>query len=343
MPRQTPLGTGTGTGTGTGPSGPPRPPGPPGPTGPLGTTPGTTTGTTPSFASIASAGTSLSSSPYEWTTVQPRPKPKPRAEKPIKSNRLILVQSVATTELSSLALRNAFNKAFVNKGVAGPVVATVSRTLGQNIVVTTTSQFSADYLLEHQPIWEHLVLFKLAQKDEPWHKVVIHGILVADFNNLKGIDLIIDEIKTFNNSLLPISIPYWLTSAEKRQHQLAGSVVVAFATAAEASQAIRHRLYIAGISARVEKLYTTTATTQCSKCQGFGHLDSYCKQMPTCRLCGDKHATQQHICSTCSAKGTKCAHLVPKCTNCKEAHTADFKSCETLLAIKNKKATTTHF
>ena len=311
---------------------------PPGPPAPIGTP-----RATPSFVSVASTGTSFSSSPYEWTTVQPKTKPKPKAEKPAKSNRLILVQSVATTELSSLALRNAFNKAFVNKGVAGPVVATVSRTLGRNIVVSTTSQFSADYLLENQPIWEHLVPFKLAQKDEPWYKVVLHGIPIADFNNFEGMALIIEEIKTFNKGFTPIGTPYWLTSAEKRQHQLAGSVAVAFATAAEASRAIRHRLYVAGISVRVEKLYTTAATTQCLKCQGFGHLNSYCKQVPTCRLCGDKHATQQHVCSTCSAKGTKCAHLVPKCANCKEAHTADFKSCESLIAIKNKKTTAMHF
>ena len=65
--------------------------------------------------------------------------------------------------------------------------------------------------------------------------------------------------------------------------------------------------------------------------------------MPTCRLCGSKHATQQHKCSTCSAKGTRCPHLVPKCANCKEAHTADFKLYKTLIVIKNKKTTTIQF
>ena len=172
---------------------------------------------------------------------------------------------------------------------------------------------------------------------------MLHGISIADFNNVKEIVLIIDKIKTFNKGLFYIGTLYWLISAEKRLHQLAGSVVVAFATEAEASQAIRHRLYVAGISVRVEKLHTTAPTTQCFKCQGFGHLDTYCKHMPTCRLCGSKHATQQHKCSTCSAKGTRCPHLVPKCANCKEAHSADFKSCEVLIAIKATKATTTHF
>ena len=67
---------------------------------------------------------------------------------------------------SSLVLRNAFNKAFIDKGVKGPVVATVSKTLGQNIVVTTTDSFSADFLLEKRSIWEHIYPFLTAQKDK---------------------------------------------------------------------------------------------------------------------------------------------------------------------------------
>jgi hypothetical protein len=198
----------------------------------------------------------------------------------------------AAPDFSSLALRNAFNKAFEEKGVKGPVVNTVTKSLGHNLVVSTSSQFSADYLLENQPIWEHLVSFRKAQKDEPWHKVVLHGVLIADFDTPSGMELVIDEVRTFNKGLNPIGTPYWLSSPENRAIYRAGSVVVAFATAEEASRAIRHRLYIAGISVRVEKLYSTASTTQCSKCQGFGHLENYCKREPICRLCGEKHSTQ---------------------------------------------------
>jgi hypothetical protein len=306
---------------------------------------GTTTQKDTSFASVASAGTTTTTTgTQDWTVVTHKTKAL-RSDfpitKPKKSNRLILVKSPTGQAItfSPLALRNAFNKAFLDKGVEGPVVTSVSKSLGQNLIVTTTSPFSADYLLENQTIWEHLVSFQLAQKDEPWHKVVLHGIPTLDFNTPSGMTLIIEEIKTFNKGLNPIGTPYWLTSADKRVTQRAGSVVIAFATAEEANRAIRHRLYIAGISVRVEKLYSTASTTQCYKCQGFGHLDSYCRYTATCRLCGEKHATQQHVCKTCNAKGTRCLHLVPKCTNCKEAHTADNKSCETLLAIKIQKST----
>jgi hypothetical protein len=299
---------------------------------------------TPSFATVASNNSSRSTSPQEWTLVNKvKPLKKANTQKTqFRSNRLILIKSPnSSNDFSPLAIRNAFNKAFLEKGVKGPVVATVSKTLGQNVVVTTATPFSAEFLLEKQPIWEHIIKFQSAQKDEPWHKVVLHGIPTADFNNPAGMDLVVEEITTFNKDLVPIGTPYWLTPPEKRLIQRAGSVVVAFATAIEASRAIRHRLYVAGISVRVEKLYSTAPTTQCSKCQGFGHLDNYCKRAPRCRLCGELHATHQHTCNTCCIKGSKCPHLVPNCANCKEAHTADFKSCEVLIAIKNKKTTTT--
>ncbi len=161
-----------------------------------------------------------------------------------------------------------------------------------------------------------------------------------DFNTLEGMSLVVEEIQTFNKGFTPIGRPYWLTTPDKRQNQRAGSVVVAFATEAEANRAIRHRLYIGGISVRVGKLYLTAPTTQCRKCQGFGHLDSYCRRAPTCRLCAGNHATEQHHCNTCQAKGTSCPHLEPKCSNCKQAHTANTRSCEVLQAIKSRPSTT---
>jgi hypothetical protein len=64
--------------------------------------------------------------------------------------------------------------------------------------------------------------------------------------------LVVDKIKTFNG-LTPIRTPYRLTLAEKRRDQRARLVAVAFATEEEASRAIRQRLYVGGISVRVEK------------------------------------------------------------------------------------------
>jgi hypothetical protein len=296
----------------------------------------------PSLAQIASQGAiQTTSTPQEWKLVQKRTtksseeasKPQPKACK-----RLILYQAPkdSTSPILPLTLRNAFNKAFADKGVQGPVVNTISRTRSNNIVVTTTSSFSAAYLLEKKPIWEKVLPFKSAQIDETWYKVVVHGIPIRDFDTPKGMELVVDEITTFNQGLKPIGTPYWLTTKEKRKSQLAGSIVVAFASEVEATRAIRSRLFIGGISARVEKLYSVAPTTQCGKCQGYGHLDNHCKKEPQCRLCAENHPTAYHQCSICPTKGKRCPHLAPKCANCKGAHIASSETCELLLAIKSR-------
>lgn len=313
------------------------------------------TPSTVSFASVASQGAKPSDTiAQEWTIVgkQKAPASTPKvAEKPTrpskdKSNRLILIKSSTGTSpnFSPLTTRNALNKAFADKGIKGPVVLSVTRSILQNLVITTASPFTAEFLLDKQAIWQHLIAFKSAQKDEPWHKVVLHGIPIADFNTPEGMELVKEEIKTFNKGFIPIGTPYWMTSAERRRdpNQKGGSVTVAFATEAEANRAIQNRLYIAGISVRVDKLQSTAPTTQCAKCQGFGHLDSHCRRLAKCRLCGENHFTVQHYCSICKIKGSKCPHLEPKCCNCQEAHPANTRTCEVLLAIKNKAINTTH-
>jgi hypothetical protein len=245
-----------------------------------------------------------------------------------------------TSSYSPLATRNALNKAFADKGIKGPVVALVSRSRTENLVITTTPGFTADFLVQNEAMWKHLIPYKTAKKDEPWFKVALHGIPTSDFNTPVGMKLLVEEIATFNKGYTPIGTPYWLTSASKRKEQLAASAVVAFATEQEAARAIKNRLYIAGISIRVEKLYTTAPTTQCTKCQGFGHLESYCYRNPKCGLCAENHATKQHYCASCKQKGTKCIHLAPKCANCKQPHVAKHAACEVLMAISNKTTST---
>jgi hypothetical protein len=63
-------------------------------------------------------------------------------------------------------------------------------------------------MLEKQSIWQHTISFKSAQTDEPWHKVVLNGILITDFDTPNGIELIISEITTFNKGFTPIRTLY---------------------------------------------------------------------------------------------------------------------------------------
>jgi hypothetical protein len=291
-----------------------------------------------SYAQIAKSPSSNTS----WTLVNAKEqakaklansqKNKEQAKSKEKNRRLILINSAISGSMpfSPFKLRNAINDAFKKAGQVELVVRSVSKTLADNIVVSTTESFSAQFLLDHKLVWEHIIPHKGAKRDQNYYKVAIYSIPLGDFNSENGLSLIKDKITTFNKGLDPIGV-YWLTSQERRQDNSTrvGSIAVAFATQQEATRAIRQRLYIAGSSVKVVEFRATPPLTQCSKCQGFGHPEARCQNTLACGLCAsNSHATFQHKCTECTTKGNSCKHLVPKCANCKEPHIASSLSCE---------------
>ncbi|KAF2633551.1 hypothetical protein BU25DRAFT_298191, partial [Macroventuria anomochaeta] len=250
--------------------------------------------TQPSPPTRSYATTASNSQPKttDWQLVGNKKTPAPTPKNSLSTRQLVLLQE-HPAPFNSLQLRNAFNQAFVNKGVSSPVVALVTPSAKQNIVLTTTPTFTAKYLLENQDIWQTLTPFKEALPIQPWYNVVVHNIPTSFSTN--------------------------------EQVQQTGSVCIAFATEQEAQRAIRSRLYLLGISVRVEKLHSTPASSQCQKCQRFGHTETKCSNTTACKICAEPHPTTLHKCNTCGAKGKSCVHTVPVCMNCKGAHTADNK------------------
>jgi len=107
-----------------------------------------------------------------------------------------------------MKIRDSINKAFSQKAqILTPVVGTVAKSqIGTNIVLTTTEKFDAEFLKKNEAIWKPALQFTRAMRDTTWHKVVIHGIPTAIFNDEKGMTLLEEEIKVYNG-LSPISRP----------------------------------------------------------------------------------------------------------------------------------------
>jgi len=294
------------------------------------------TASSKSFAEVAANASPTP--PSQWQVVG---KGKAASKENHREKRLVLVQSVKTQDIDPLQLRNTLNEAFQKHSIKEPVVATVAKSrFGQNIVVTTTDRFNADFLLAHESVWQKIIPYSSATKDSAWFKVVAHGVPVRDFDTEGGMASLKDEVETFNKGLKVVGSPRWLTSHSARETKRMGSVVIAFATEKEAMQATRSRLYIAGSSVKTEKLLPFRADTQCSKCQRFGHPESKCRSTYKCRLCAENHPTDLHVCSTCSTRGKRCPHLVAKCCNCNDGHTADSKDCDVFLEARAKTQST---
>jgi hypothetical protein len=136
---------------------------------------------------------------------------------------LLQVQRVQASSFSSIRIRDLINNAFKAKGIQGLVISTVSLSIKGNIIVNTTPEFNADFLISNEAIIKGVLpLVVSLKKGEPWYKVVIHGIPIREFETADGLnlDLVIQEIKTFNKGLNPIGRPYWITSKENRDSGL---------------------------------------------------------------------------------------------------------------------------
>ena len=97
-----------------------------------------------------------------------------------------------------------------------PVIATIARIKEkQNILLTTTEEYDAEFLVKHKEIWSNCFSFKREQKLEPWAQVVAYSVPISLFLGEGGSKLLNEEIKTFN----PIKIqrlPKWISSREKK-------------------------------------------------------------------------------------------------------------------------------
>ncbi len=220
--------------------------------------------------------------------------------------------------------------------VEKPVLASIARTKGkQNILLTTTEEYNADFLVKHKEIWNNCFIFKREQKLEPWVQIVAHGVPTLPFLGEGGSKLLKEEIEIFN----PIGIqglPRWISFSVKRHDPRTrfGSIVFAVENEEKRQEILRQKeILIAGVATKVVKYLEVSPTTQCTSCQKFGHIgDRYSTR--ACWFCAEAHLSKDHSCSTCNIIGRPYKHTTPLCINCKEKHFADSKDCESLKAAK---------
>lgn len=276
--------------------------------------------------------------PFQLVTNQPKAQKAQRIQEKtnFRERRLILIQSIKNPDIDSKTIRDNINKAFQQKGFKTPVVTSATKSKqGGNIVLTTTEEYSGNFLRLKKEVWQHTAPFRSLEVDTPWFKVVAHGIPTRDFNKEGGLILLQDEVEIFNKGLKLVCTPRWLSSPQKRSQNLRGSVILSFATEEEGRIALKGRLYIAGISVRTEKLVETSPSYQCRNCQQFGHTPIRCRNTPKCEFCAEDHPSNQHKCSLC-IEVHPCQHTTKKCVNCHENHTSADRTCKTYQDIQQK-------
>lgn len=76
--------------------------------------------------------------------------------------------------------------------------------------------------------------------------------------------------------------------------------------------------YLNHMKVKIEAMRSNKLIPQCKKCQRYGHTHKFCKRNPTCVKCAENHLT---------AECTKPRNTPAKCTNCSEAHPANYRGC----------------
>ena len=113
------------------------------------------------------------------------------------------------------------------------MVSTVARSRSnQNIVITTTNEFTAQDLIQTKEFWGNFIPHQSYDIGATWHKVIVHGIPTSCFNSGSGMAELRSEIETFNQNLRGkvIGEPRWITLEARRQGKLHGSIIVSFST-----------------------------------------------------------------------------------------------------------------
>jgi hypothetical protein len=281
---------------------------------------------TPSLSSRVTSSTPSSSS----TSTRSK-------KKQLQERRLVLITDEKDQPLDTFSIRNKVNQLFVSKlQVEKLVLASIARTKGkQNILLTTTEEYNADFLVKYKDIWHNCFTFQREQKLEPWVQIIAHGVPTLPFLGEGGSKLLKEEIETFN----PIRIqglPRWISSSVKRHNPQTrfGSIVFTIESEEKRQEILKQKeISIAGTATKVVKYLEVSPTTQCTSCQKFGHIGDRCSTR-ACRFCAAAHLSKDHSCSTCIITGKPCKHTTPLCINCKENHFANSKDCEILKAAR---------
>jgi hypothetical protein len=263
-------------------------------------------------------------------------------KKQLQERKLVLITDEKDQPLDTFSIRNKVNQLFASKlQVEKPVLASIARTKGkQNILLTTTEEYNADFLVKYKDIWHNCFTFQREQKLEPWVQVIAHGVPTLPFLKEGGSKLLKEEIETFN----PIRIqglPRWISSSVKRHDPQTrfGSIVFTIENEEKRQEILKQKeISIAGTATKVVKYLEVSPTTQCTSCQKFGHIGDRCSTR-ACRFCAAAHLSKNHCCPTCLISGRPYKHTTPLCINCKENHFANSKDCETLKAAKLVRST----
>lgn len=276
-----------------------------------------------------------------------RKKNKPKLEKlvqakyPLAEREIILSfanpLNVPPTEKNADIALEKINKIIVDhKDILQPPFTRARFTVNNNLVLTTgLNNCGMDYD-SYLNIIVDAVRFlghASARINEPWSKFLVHG--VPTDSTLESIRY---DIESNYPKLKLAQTPRWLAPAEKREGKIHSTIVVALLGSITVAQIGVSRLTVRNRPCKISEYVQFGPSTQCTKCQQYGHHTVYCQSKePVCAVCAGPHTTKDHPCKILSCKaGPVCTHPPIKCAACGDPHKSNDPKCPTRVKLSQE-------
>ena len=243
--------------------------------------------------------------------------------------------------LADIALRRV-NSVFADNGdvLAPPFIRARVTTRGSIVFTTGNNHNNIVYRDYTTIIADALSYYGVCEKVEigkRFSQFLVHGVPTH-----LSISEISDSISTNYPQLVQGQTPRWLTPADRREYKANSTIVMTLTGNVKKSDIGRQNIIVGNRECQLEDYISFGRSTQCRKCQAYGHPAALCQNDLRCAVCAESHETREHPCTlpTCK-KGPTCTHPPIRCANCGTPHKASDPNCPERIKLQNiNKATT---
>jgi hypothetical protein len=236
--------------------------------------------------------------------------------------------------MADIALRR-MNSAFVDyKDISVPPFIRARITIRGAIVFTTGNDQSNVIYEDYISIMTHALEYygecERVEIGKRFSQFLLHGVPT----NLSISD-ISDSISANYPQLIQGQTPRWLTPPERREHKACSTIVMTLAGNVKKETIGRQNLIVCNRQCEVDDYIAYGRSTQCRKCQTYGHPAALCRNDSCCAVCAGPHETREHPCTlpTCK-KGPACTHPPIRCVNCNAPHKASDPNCPERIKLR---------
>jgi hypothetical protein len=252
-------------------------------------------------------------------------------------------QDYATRQIAADAALRRVNSAIVNnKDVFAPAFIRARVTVRGNIIFTTgntqTNVIYEDYTTIIKDALSYYGKCDQVEIGKRHSQFLLHGVPTH-----LSLPEISQSISSNYPQLSQSQTPRWLTPADRREHKTNSTIVMTLSGNIKKAQIGRQHLIVCNRQCELDDYIAYGRSTQCRKCQAYGHPAALCRNNPRCAVCADAHETKEHPCTLpICKKGPACTHPPIRCANCDAPHKASDPNCPERIKIREITKTNTN-